>query len=116
MSLESIPIIGQLRPDPIAVLLGTGYQQFTSPLGVNGLCELTGRRLEILAVHTNHPGNGCFRVFIEQAKRYYTPILIWRVTSDILDDYLPRYGFRKWEERQCLQGEWEHMEGYRWDE
>jgi len=109
-------ILGVLRPDRVAVALGTGFSRFDSPVGVGGLCKVTDGRLEILAVHSNHPGCGHFAEFIRLVKKEYSPILIWHVTNEILDDCLPRYGFRKWEERQQIAGEWEHMEGYRWDE
>lgn len=109
--------LGKTQPDTIGVVLGTGYLRFSSPVGIDGLCkpdEAKGR-LELLAVASRRPGNGHFKSFIDLCKRDFTTILIWHVTSDILHDCLPRYGFRPWEERQQCQGEWEHLEGYRWD-
>jgi hypothetical protein len=109
-------VLGPLKPDPIGAALGTGYLRFRSPLGVNGLCRIAGKRLEILAVDSNHPGCGHFAEFIRQAKKEFDTICVWYVTSQILRDCLPRYKFRPWNERQLCRGEWESLEGYRWDD
>lgn len=112
----SASILGTISEDPIGKTLGTGFMRFKSPVGIEGLAKvLPGFRLEILAVDANRPGNGHFKHFIEQAKKEFSVICIWHVTSDILEDCLPRYGFRPWAERQCIEGRFEHIEGYRWD-
>lgn len=108
-------ILGPLTPDPIATALGTGYSGFDSPVGIEGLCRVAPERLEILAIQARHPGCGHLREFVRLAKMEYPCICIWFVTSDILEDCLPRYGFRKWRERQQCAGQWESVEGWRWD-
>ena len=109
-------ILGTLSEDPIGKALGTGYQRFYSPCGIDGLAKVSpGLRLEILAVNAVRPGNGHFKHFIDQAKKEFNIIIIWHVTSEVLIDCLPRYGFRQWQERQRCAERFEHMEGYRWD-
>ena len=112
----SASILGTTTEDPIGKVLGTGYMRFTSPVGIEGLAKvMPGFRLEILAVNAVRPGNGCFKHFIEQAKQEFNVFCIWHVTSDILMDCLPRYGFRPWAEKQRIEGRFEHMDGWRWD-
>lgn len=112
----SASVLGATSEDRIGKALGTGFMRFSSPVGINGLAKVSpGFRLEILAVDAVRPGNGHFKHFIERAKQEFNVICIWHVTSEILMDCLPRYGFRPWEERQRVNGEFEHMDGWRWD-
>lgn len=107
--------LGPTMIDPIGAKLGTGYLRFASPVGIHGLAKVTGKSLELLAVDALRPGNGHFTAFLNLCKLECDKIFVWHVTSEILHDCLPRHGFRPWQERQLCQGEWEHLEGYRWD-
>lgn len=73
--------------------------------------------MQFLAIESTHPGNGLFRDFIAAVKKEFDRIDIWFVTTSILTECLPRYGFRPHQERQFLAAlnEWESLEGYRWD-
>ena len=100
----SHPVIGPIRSDIIGEWLGTGFGQFQSPVGVEGLAKANGKALEILAVTATEPGTGQFREFIKQAKESYDSIRIWSVVNDQLGLALKRYGFVEgWS--LCITGE-----------
>lgn len=103
-----------LQPDPTSELLGTGYQWFVWRDCVHGLCKEDGG-LQILAIASLHERQGNVRAFFDEAKQDYSTIRVWHVYNPIMEDALIRWGFRKWSERMCFQGEWETCEGYRWD-
>lgn len=112
------PVVGLLEPDPISIRLGTGYSQFENkPLGIAGLCKI-GRGIEILAVHSAREGDGNFRQFVSDLKKYYVRIVFWLDMNPVLGKALQRYGFhrvemldsdsckiRGWEWTQCTQPE-----------
>lgn len=105
------PILGNTRPDPAGVILDTGYLQFCSPVGIDGLCKVTDNRLDVLAVIAIRTGKGHFRKFIRQAKLEYSTICVWEIWNPFLDGVLSRYGFVAREEEQ----DGETVTGWRWD-
>jgi len=109
------PILGPLTPDPFGKLFSTSFQNFDAPTGIDGLCKITGDKLELLAVYSEHDGQGNFRRFIADCKTHFATICIWQVDSRILQACLPRYGFRTWSEKQQVSGEWQVLDGFRWD-
>lgn len=53
------------EPDPVGVILQTGYFRFETPLGVGGLARIgDDDELDVLAVHSEQEGIGQFRRFI----------------------------------------------------
>jgi hypothetical protein len=65
------PILGTISLDPVAEELGTGMVQFSSAVGVDGLCceSPDGTELNLLAVFARQVGTGQFRRFIDQCKQ-----------------------------------------------
>lgn len=103
-------VLGETIPDPVGVMLGTGFLRFCSPCGLEGLAKENGRELVILAVSATYPGNGQFRTFISEAKAQYERIVILEVMNDWLGAVLQRYGF-------ACSDEWfdgERMQVWRW--
>jgi hypothetical protein len=105
-------VLGSIYPDPCAQVLGTGYSQFNSPSGIDGLAKWTDDRLDLLAVVTPTPGRGQFREFIKSAERHFRTICIWEVWNPWLESVLKRYGFTQ--ETEVL-GTGEIVNGFRWD-
>jgi len=106
-----LKVLGKIKPDPVGVLLGTGYFRFISPLGVDGLVKVRQPRLDILFVGTSHPGTGQFRRLIAQAKTEFDIICIWEIWNPLLKIVLPRYDFKP--DIDFVNGE--HLAGFRWD-
>lgn len=104
------PVLGKLTPDPIGVLLKTGFQRFSAPCGVDGLCCVSVNRLEILAVHARQPGRGAFRELLGKAKRHFKVIVIFEVWNERLKEFLLREGFQS----ETIQRDGEIVEAYRW--
>ena len=94
------PILGPNSLHWASKLLKTHYRQFNSPLGIDGLAKESdgGKTLHLLAVHAQSQGQGSFRNFITEAKKYYTKIAVWEIANVILEDALERYGFSQTEE------------------
>lgn len=95
-------------------MLGTGYEQFHSPTGMNGLAKVDGDRLDILALDASAPGTGQLRAFIDQCKREFETICIWEIWNPLLEEILRRYGFRAFK-RAVDKDTDEEMDGYRYD-
>jgi hypothetical protein len=110
---ERMSILGVLSPDPFSLLLGTGYERFESPTGLQGLARTSGKRLDLLAVNATEPGRGQFRAFIGQAKHEFETICVWEVWNPLLDLVLQRYGFRVRVEIDERTGD--SLVGYRYD-
>lgn len=87
------PMLGQIRPDPWGEALGTGFWQFRSPCGLNGLARVIDGALHLLAVDACNPGRGQFRSFITTAKLNYPIIYVWEIWNPWLEAVLARYGF-----------------------
>lgn len=105
------PMMGKTRSDPFADLLGTGFAQFQSHCGVGGLARERNGCLELLAVHSRHPGKGEFRKFIGVAKKNYRGILVLSIWNPDLEQMLRRYGFTPFTR---TESDGEQMDGMEW--
>jgi hypothetical protein len=101
----------RFEPDLASMILGTGYDHFVSSTGMHGLGRETGERLDVLAVVTLSPGQGQFRQFIQEAKRFYQTICVWEDWNPIITGAMSRYGFTPMTDIQ----EGETLTGWRWD-
>ena len=104
-------VLGLVTVDPIAAILGTPYQRFSSPFGIDGLAWSVPSRLDLLAVSATIPRTGQFRRFIRGAQAEYETICVWEVWNHDLAEALVRYGFQPAEEEQ----NGEILRGFRWD-
>lgn len=107
-----INALGDLQPDGVSLILGTGISQFVSPYGVAGLAKITGKRVDILAVQAAVPGTGQFRRFIHECKKEFDFIGIWAIFNPVLISILCGYGFRPYED-VFISGE--IVEGMVWE-
>lgn len=107
------PVLGTITPDPVAEILGTGFNRFSTPAGVEGLAKEFGDRLDILAVASRVQGQGLFRSFILNAQLHYQTIYVWEVWNEVVEQALQRYGFVRARERDRDSGE--TLQGWRWD-
>lgn len=79
----------------MSVELDTGYSEFESSAGVEGLAKIENDTLSLLAVNATKKRTGQFRQFISQAKRKFQKIEILEVWNLGLRDVLKRYGFEQ---------------------
>ncbi|MDE2107411.1 MAG: hypothetical protein KGL39_60000 [Patescibacteria group bacterium] len=100
------------EPDPIGVLLGTGYNRFETADGMNGLAKITGDRLDVLAVVASKAGAGQFRRFIASAKLTFKIVAVWEDWNPIIGDALKRYGFHP---ATCTEADGEVNHGWKWE-
>ena len=106
-------LLGQTEPDPIGQILGTGYNRFSSPLGIDGLAaQPEPGRLDLLALFSTCPGSGQLRAFINAAQTQYSTLCVWHIDNPALYDALLRYGFSPETE---LDQFGETLKGLRWD-
>lgn len=98
-------------PDPIGVMLGTGYHRFEHASGIEGLARVIGDQLDVLAVISPNPGKGQFREFIGAAKRAFRTVAVWEVWNPIIGPALQRYGFTP---AQCVETDGEINRGWQW--
>jgi|ERR1700723_664348 len=99
------------RPDPCAVMLGTGYMIFESRSGIHGLAKELPERIDLLAVQAEHPGRGQFRHFIHALKLNYRTICVWEIMNEQMNPILKRYGFSPVQETDCG----ETLTGWKWE-
>jgi hypothetical protein len=110
------PILGEVNPDPIGEMLGTGMMCFVSPVGISGLCKESedGNELNLLAVVARQRGTGQFRTFIDQCKNNYNAVRVLDIMNEDLAKVLKRYGFVpcKWlDQNEVIYGmEWKKYE------
>lgn len=90
--MSEVPVLGKLREQHPHRCL-TSFFHFKTTVGVQGLARVNGHHLEILAVHSSHPGRGDFRNFIANCKRSYASIRFWALLNPELAKTLTRYGF-----------------------
>jgi hypothetical protein len=104
-------LISRWWDDKWSILLGTGYRNFSSRTGIEGLGRVQGDTLDLLAVATRTPGRGQFRDFMRLAKAEFAAIELWAVGNAQLAQALRRYGFTP-----CRRVEpWgERVAGFRW--
>jgi len=86
-------VLGIISPDPVGVVLETGFERFVSPTGIEGLARAIGGRLDVLAVINPTPIRGCFGKFIAAAQIEYRTICVFAIDNPIVDQALRRYGF-----------------------
>lgn len=110
--MSDLACLGRYEPDVAGIILGTGFNRFESPDGINGLAEWRGDRIEILAVVANNPGQGNFKKFIADLKREFRTICIWEIWNPWLGDVLKRYGFT---DETDIRSDGESVTGMRWD-
>lgn len=103
-------------PDPNSKILGTGYKQFSTIMGIHGLAKIEPRRsLHVLAVVSDKPGQGQFEKFIEVAKHNYREICIWHTWNPGLVTFLKRNGFAYHNREETYgSGQKEFCSGLRW--
>lgn len=105
-------VLGQTCPDPVGLILGTGFQRFESPIGIEGLAKENGSSLDILAVVNPSDQRGRFRQFIARAQAEYSTICVWEIFNPAVEAALGRYGFAPEVE---LAATGEPLRGMRWD-
>lgn len=103
--------LGQLKGDPLSVLLGTDIQRFKSSTGVHGQFWTEGDELHLLTVMSEMQRRGCFREFIRQCKEYFSAICVWQVWNKDLQAALLRYGFSPATHRRYG----DTFEGFKWE-
>lgn len=103
-------VLGQTTPDPLGLMLGTDFDRFESPYGIDGLARVSGSELELLAVVTDTPGEGQFRQFITACKAQFESIRVFEIWNDALAHTLERYGFTPFTTTE----NGEPLSGYRW--
>lgn len=86
-------VIGTQTLNPFSEAFGTGFMDFASPLGVQGLIQVDGRRVDVLAVITAAPGTGQFRAFLEGLQECFDEIVFVECWSHFLVSVLERKGF-----------------------
>lgn len=95
-------------------ILGTGYQQFFSRSGIDGLARVRENTIELLAMVSNDPGKGQFRNFIAALKKQYDAIYVWVIWNEDLIPVLERYGFETATLTEEIQGVVETVTGMKW--
>lgn len=107
--------LGQLSPDPVAVVLGTGFKRFESPTGAVGLVRVTGRAVDLLAIDTAQHGCGMFRRFVGQLKTEADQITFLVILNpDKIGRILTRYGFEAVDIMETHPDGVEWVKGMRW--
>ena len=100
------------KPDPVGLILGTGYMRFTTAHGIDGLARLDGEGgLDCLAVIAREPGKGQFRRFIAAAKKSFRRVAVWEDWNPVIGKALKRYKFRR---ARCVEADGEVSEGWEW--
>lgn len=100
------------KPDPVGVILETGYHKFRHRSGIEGLAKVTGGMLEILAVFATAQGTGQFRRFIAAAKESFATVIVWEDWNPAVGAALKRYGF---ERHGRIEPDGEQLVGWRFD-
>jgi len=92
---QSLPmsLFVSITPDPVSLVLGTGYHRFKAINGLEGLAKVRDHRLDILAVVNDTGRPGLFRQFIRQAKVVFLTICVWAIENPAVYEALIRYGF-----------------------
>jgi hypothetical protein len=93
-------ILGTQSVNCWAEILDTGYLNFASPHGVEGLAKEQDGDLHILAIYSPNEGQGNCRNFLKAAQKAYKAVYVWDVFSPVLEAALHRYGFVPVEQRE----------------
>jgi len=96
-SIGSHPVLGQLYPDMVGNMLGTGFCRFEGK-DFDGLCRESGGCLDILAIISKNPGQGKFRMFVVALQSRYRAIRFYEVMNDGLYTHLSSSGFNDFDE------------------
>lgn len=88
--------LGTMKDTITTLTLQTGYKEFRSPdpLGIGGLCQLKPGHVDILAVHSEHQGEGNFSVFLEALEPLAGTVTFWSMMSEHLGRVLNRRGYK----------------------
>lgn len=105
-------LFNRWEDDKWSILFGTGYKNYSSPHGIDGLARVQGETLDILAVFARHRGRGEFRRFMQQAKQLFPVIEVWEVWNKDLAAILKHYGFRAVRRTEPWG---ERLDGFRWE-
>lgn len=89
------------EPDPVALVLNTGYNRFESSHGIDGLAKTSDNRLDLLALIARNPAQGQFRAFITACKDQFDVIAVWEIWNITLRAALERYGFTEETDMDC---------------
>jgi hypothetical protein len=94
-------ILGQRLISPVALILGTGFCDFLSPMGIVGQCRVEGDNLDLLTLLAPEPGKGHFRKFLASCMQRYSRVRVLHIRNNRLYDFLERTGFHfeKWKYR-----------------
>lgn len=100
--------LGPLLPDFTSIMLGTGFHEFRSPHGIQGLAKLDGSCVMLLVVMATRPKTGQFHRFIDACKEEFEEIQIHEVWNPLLDKILSSYGFVEFsdETNKCKTTGW----------
>ncbi len=103
------PVFGKMRLNKWSELLNTDMREFN--LGsIHGLARIVDRHVIILAVCSDDPGKGAFRLLISNLKNEYDCISVIQIFNPDLEIVLRRYGFSMF--AKTLDGEL--VTGMRW--
>lgn len=111
--IDNHPVLGHIYHDDVGVILGTGYNHFSSPLGIHGLCKMDGKgRLDLLVVVARNAGTGQFKKFMLACMKSFKTICIWQIWNMHLEQMLLKNGFTPDTE---ITKDREVLKGLRWD-
>lgn len=86
-------VIGNLWHDEISLVLDTGFMNFKTSEGLEGLAKIEGREITFNAIYTNRPGKGSFTRMLQQLKRHADAIHIIHIVNEDFKSFLLRNGF-----------------------
>ena len=95
-SIGSHPVLGQLYPDMVSNMLGTGFCRFEGK-DFDGLCRESGC-LDILAIFSKSPGQGKFRAFVTALQSMHRAIRFYEVMNNRFYTHLRSSGFNDFDE------------------
>lgn len=87
------PVLGAITSFWVSEMMGLPSKKFVSLFGVGGLAEFTDTRLDLIAVHSDNPGHGQFRRFMESCKNHFQEVYVWEISNPWLPKALMKYGF-----------------------
>ena len=108
-------LFGSITPDPVGVILKTGYHRFMRKDGVGGLFKASDNRLDILALSSEFPKRGYVKKFILEAKKKFKIIYGWHFTNEPLRQAFERWGFKACYEPESFEGKIEWNDGMVWE-
>lgn len=93
------PLLGEIRPDHVGNVLGTGFQRFNAAR-FEGLCRLpTADTLDILALISKTPRCGHLGKFIRKLKGHFRMIRVYEIMNPhLLEALTVAHGFTPFDE------------------